>query len=163
MNTLAKYLFVLYVATAIAASAFFATALRTAIFLSTTATVSAIALALLLWTVIRDFDETLGVIALFCWMVTGAVNAIQTAAMRLLLSFADAASKFAGADALLSHAHAWSVGVTTVVSMAGAVIYGFIATRPAIRTRPNSAGSTSAPRARATVALNAGPRLESFS
>lgn len=161
MTGLARSLFLLYVVTAFAAPALFSNALRAAIVLSSAATVSAIALALLLWVLIRDFDENLGVIALSCWMFAGVVNAVQTIAMRVLLSFGSEAARWM--HPLLSQAHGLTVIVMAIASAAGAVIYGFIATRPAIRTRPSNARSTSAGRPAATTARNGALRPASFS
>ena len=88
MKSLEGFMLLLYLFTAMASSTFahHARSMSMAIAMSTIATLAALVLAVTLYALLRDHDESLAVLALSCWTGLAAINTLQTLALRMLLT-----------------------------------------------------------------------------
>lgn len=126
MRRLAAWTFVLYLFTSLAATFFarHADSMPLAIALSTFSTVAALVLAVALYAIVRDAEESLAVLALTCWTSLAAINTLQTLALRMLLSLTN--SRLAAADTFVSivlRARGWGQLASAILIVVGSAIF----------------------------------------
>ncbi len=91
---------------------------------------NALVLGLALYSLTRDTDRDLALLALIFRVVEGAINAIPALAILALLSLATAAAGSDALGALLLKVQVWSVAVGATVFAVGSAIYSYLSCAP---------------------------------